>query len=95
MSFNRKKPTNHTKKDKGNWRYSNFQKIQKFDMEEVKIKNEMRPENSFNPNKVNDYINPTPSKEEQISDKVKKGTKLTKAEQIIYDNYSGNIKFLL
>ena len=37
---NRKKhTTNHTKKDKGNWRYSNFQKIQKFDMEEIKIKN--------------------------------------------------------
>ena len=93
---NRKKhTTNHTKKDKGNWRYSNFQKIQKFDMEEIKIKNEMRPENSFNPNKVNDYINPTPSKEELINIKVKNKIKLTKTEQIIYDNYSKKIKDLL
>jgi len=87
--------TNHTKKDKGNWRFSNFQKIQKFDIEESKIKSEMRPENSFNPNEVNNYINPKASKEEIISNKVKNNNKLTKTEQIIYNNYSKKISELL
>jgi len=92
---NRKKHTTNPKGDKGNWRYSNFQKIQKFDIEESKIKNEMRPENSFDPNRVNDYINPKPSKEQLIINKVKNKTKLDKSEKIIYDNYSKKIEALL
>jgi hypothetical protein len=79
---NTKKPIEDTK---GNWEFSFFQK--KFIPHvEQNIKESMKPENSFDPKYIHQYINPQKSKEELIIEK-SKTSKLTKTEQIIYDNY--------
>lgn len=84
-SLNSKNIKKH--KDKGNWRYSFFQQKQTYDNAEQNIKNDMKPENSFDPSKVNNYINPVKSKEELMETRIKNGEKLKKVEQMQYDNY--------
>jgi superfamily II RNA helicase len=75
-----------TADNRGNWEFSFFQK--KFiPNEEQTIKIEMKPENSFDPKLIHQYINPQPSKEELIIIKKNQEIQLNKSEQIIYDNY--------
>ncbi len=78
--------------NRGFWEYSIFQKVV-IPNEEQNIKMSLKPENSFNPNLVHQYINPTISKQEKIfndynnSKNSGKPIKLNKSEQIIYDKY--------
>lgn len=72
--------------NKGNWEFSFFQK-RIIPNEEQKIKTSMRPENSFNPALIHQYINPQPSKEEIIYEKSKTKHPLKKDEKIILENY--------
>jgi hypothetical protein len=74
------------KENKGNWLFNFFQKLYKPD-EEANIKVSMRPENGFNPKNVHNYINPEPSKEEQLLAKKGKGEQLKSSENIIIENY--------
>ena len=67
-----------------NYRSSFFQKA---DVKEQNIKMAMKPQDSFNPARIDDYVNPQKSKEEQINDKVKAGKKLTSAEKILNENF--------
>jgi superfamily II RNA helicase len=78
--------------NRGFWEYSIFQKVV-IPYEEQNIKMSLKPENSFNPSLIHQYINPTLSKPEKIfndfNESKIKGTikKLNKTEQIIYDKY--------
>lgn len=88
MSYLKSKLNTFTKTpdNRGNWEFNFFQK--KFiPNEEQAIKAEMRPENSFDPKKIRDYITPQKTKEDIIIEKKDSGKILTKAETIIYDNY--------
>jgi hypothetical protein len=88
------------KDNKGFWEYSIFQKII-VPNEEQNIKISLKPENSFNPNLINQYINPQITKQEKIYndviDSIKKGIniKLNKTDKIIYDKYVCDIKILI
>ena len=85
--YTKKKNLNKKIKDqKGNWEYSIFQKII-IPNEEEKIKISLAPSSVFNPKKIHEYINPQPSREEIIEKKILDKQKITKIEQIIYDNY--------
>ena len=53
------------KDNKGFWEYSIFQKII-VPNEEQNIKISLKPENSFNPNLIEQYINPQITKQEKI-----------------------------
>ncbi len=76
----------NTTDNRGNWEFSFFQK--KFiPNEEQAIKTGMRPENSFDPKLIKQYIDPQPSKEEMLVIKKEQGHTLNKSEKIIYDNY--------
>lgn len=88
---------NKNKDNRGNWEFSFFQK-KIIPNEEQQIKESLRPENSFNPKNIPDYINPSVSKEEEIynkhieikkeeSNNKKSKKKLTASEQIILDKY--------
>ena len=71
--------------NKGDWEFSFFQK-KIIPNEEQKIKTSMRPENSFNPALIHDYINPQPKEGEILLEKNKTSV-LKKAEQIKLANY--------
>jgi len=82
-----------TKTDnRGFWEYSIFQKIV-IPNEEQNIKISLKPENSFNPNLVHQYISPELSKSEKIyNSKINDpNIKLNKAEQIIYEKYVNDL----
>jgi len=72
--------------EKGFWEYSIFQKIT-IPNEEQNIKFGLKPENSLDLNKIDDYINPKLSKEELIDINFKNGKVLSSVEQIIHKNY--------
>jgi len=72
--------------EKGFWEYSIFQKIT-IPNEEQNIKFGLKPENSLDLNKIDDYINPKLSKEELIDINFKNGKALSSVEQIIHKNY--------
>jgi hypothetical protein len=74
------------KDDKGFWEYSIFQKII-IPNEEQNIKSGLKPENSLDLKKINQYINPVPSREEQIFINHNNGLKLSSKDQIIYELY--------
>lgn len=78
-----------SKDNRGFWEYSIFQKVV-IENEEENIKMSLKPENSFNPKLINDYINPSISREEKLIENKKNGIKISKAEQIIIDNYIKN-----
>ena len=80
------KYTPRNKDNKGNWEFSFYQK-KLIPNEEQNIKKELCPENSFDPAKIHQYINPEKSKEEKIIEKKNSGNKLDKAEEIIVANY--------
>jgi len=88
------------KDNRGFWEYSIFQKVI-IPNEEQNIKISLKPENSFNPNKIHDYINPQCSKAEKIyndfTNAKAKGIKikLNKSEQIIYDKYIKDTKDMI
>ena len=74
--------------NKGNWCYSFYQKNHDLNVE-ASLKVQMCPiTNGFNPNHIHQYINPLPSKEEQLLEKYKNGFTLKTSEQIIIDNYT-------
>lgn len=77
------------KDNKGFWEYSIFQK-KIIPNEEQTIKILLKPENSFDPKQIENYINPTITKEEIIVNKYTSGEKLSKAETIIYNKYIGD-----
>jgi superfamily II DNA or RNA helicase len=79
--------------DKGNWEYNNYQKFYDPNMES-KIKLSMKI-NTFNPKDINNYINPTLSRAEQINIKKNNNEKLKKDEIIILNNYLEKNKELL
>ena len=78
--------------NRGFWEYSIFQKVV-IPNEEQNIKISLKPENSFNPSLVHQYITPEQTKAEKIFNSVKndklnkKKIKLNSSEQIIYDKY--------
>ncbi len=74
-----------TKDTKGFWEYSNNQKIV-IEHREEEIKRNLRFLGGFNPKKVDDYLNPAKSKENQIDEKFESGSKLSKGETIIYQS---------
>ena len=63
-----------------------FEKKQRA-FEEQNTKIAMRFQEGFNPAKIDDYINPQKTKEEQINDKLKAGKKLNSAEKIQYEHF--------
>ena len=69
--------------------------FQKTDVKEQHIKMAMKPQDSFNPARMEDYINPQKSKEEQINDKIKAGKKLTSAEKIQNENFQKKRKEII
>jgi hypothetical protein len=71
---------------KGHWLFSFFQKFHNPDAE-ANIKVSMRPDNGFNPKNVHHYINPEPSREEQLVAKRERGESLKSSEQLIVENY--------
>jgi len=77
------------KDDKGFWEYSIFQKIV-IPNEEQNIKMGLKPENSLDLRKINNYINPQPSREEQISINYDNGKVLSSKDLIIYNKYIEN-----
>jgi superfamily II DNA or RNA helicase len=79
----------HSKDNKGFWQYSIYQKVV-IENEEENIKMSLKPENSFNPKLINDYINPTISREEKIIENKNNGLKISKVDQIIMENYIKN-----
>jgi superfamily II DNA or RNA helicase len=72
--------------NKGNWEYSFFQKFH-IENEEQNIKTEIRPEHVFDIKKIKDYINPQLSKEQVIEQMVLNNEKISKTQNIIYENY--------
>ena len=79
------------KDDKGFWEYSIFQKII-IPNEEQNIKMGLKPENSFDPKKINNYINPELSREEIIEKNFNSGIQLSNKDQIIYKKIIENKK---
>ncbi len=79
----------HSKDNRGFWEYSIFQKVV-IENEEENIKMSLKPENSFNPKLINDYINPSILREEKLIENKKNGIKISKGDQIIIDNYIKN-----
>jgi superfamily II DNA or RNA helicase len=79
------------KDDKGFWEYSIFQKII-IPNEEQNIKVGLKPENSFDPKKINNYINPELSREEIIEMNFNSGIQLSNKDQIIYKKIIENKK---
>ncbi len=78
--------------NRGFWEYSIFQKVI-IPNEEQNIKTSLKPENSFNPSMVHQYIKPELSKPEKIYNYVNteknnnRPIKLNSAEKIIYEKY--------
>jgi hypothetical protein len=82
------------KDDKGFWEYSIFQKII-IPNEEQNIKMGLKPENSFDPKKINNYINPEMSREEVIEKNFNSGIQLSNKDQIIHKKIIENKKLEL
>jgi hypothetical protein len=82
------------KDEKGFWEYSIFQKII-IPNEEQNIKYGLKPDNGLDLNKIEDYINPKLSREEQIYINFKNGKILSSIELIIYNNYIQKKKYEL
>ena len=74
------------KDDKGFWEYSIFQKIH-VPNEEQNIKTGLKPENCMDLKKIEEYLNPICSLEEQIIVNYDSGNKLSKKDTIIYNLY--------
>jgi superfamily II DNA or RNA helicase len=74
------------KDDKGFWEYSIFQKVI-IPNQEQNIKSGLKPDNSLDLKKINQYINPQLSREEQIEQNFNSGIKLSKVDTIIYNKY--------
>jgi hypothetical protein len=74
------------KDDKGFWEYSIFQKII-VPNEEQNIKAGLKPDNCMDLKKINQYLNPKPSMEEQLVIEFNNGNKLSKKDTIIYNSY--------
>lgn len=74
------------KDDKGFWEYSIFQKII-VPNEEQNIKSGLKPENCMDLKKINQYLNPQPTLEEQLIINYNNNIKLSKKELIIYNSY--------
>jgi len=79
------------KDDKGFWEYSIFQKVV-IPNEEQNIKMGLKPENSLDLKKINQYLNPQLTREEQIELNYKNGIKLSNKDSIIYNKYISNKK---
>jgi superfamily II RNA helicase len=82
--------------NRGFWEYSIFQKVV-IQNEEQNIKMSLKPENSFNPKLIHQYINPELSRPEKIYNNVNNGTlkKLNSTEKIIYDKYVNDLNELI
>ncbi len=74
------------KDDKGFWEYSIFQKII-IPNEEQNIKAGLKPENCMDIKKIDHYLNPKVSLEEQLVINYNSGIKLSKKDMIIYNLY--------
>ena len=74
------------KNDKGFWEYSIFQKII-VPNEEQNIKSGIKPDNCMDLKKIDYYLNPKLSLEEQIILNFNNGIKLSKKDTIIYNSY--------
>ena len=74
------------KDNKGNWEFSFFQKITDL-VSESNIKQSLKPDNSFNPKYIHNYIDQKISKEEELLKKKNDGIKLKNSELIIINNY--------
>lgn len=74
------------KDDKGFWEYSIFQKII-IPNEEQNIKAGLKPENCMDLKKIDQYLNPKLSLEENIVINYNNGLKLSKKDTIIYNSY--------
>ena len=74
------------KDNKGFWEYSIFQKVI-VPNEEQNIKSGLKPENCMDLKKINQYLNPQPSMEEQIVINYNTNIKLSKKDMIIYNSY--------
>jgi hypothetical protein len=79
------------KDDKGFWEYSIFQKII-IPNEEQNIKAGLKPDNCMDLKKINQYLNPQPSLEEQIVINYNNNVKLSKKDMIIYNSYMNKKK---
>jgi len=75
------------KDDKGFWEYSIFQKII-IPNEEQNIKAGLKPENCMDIKKIDHYLNPKVSLEEQLVINYNNGIKLSKKDMIIYNLYT-------
>ena len=71
------------KDDKGFWEYSIFQKI-KIPNEEQNIKSGLKPENCMDLKKIDQYLKPTLTYDEELINNFNNGKKLSKKEEIIY-----------
>ena len=74
------------KDNKGFWEYSIFQKII-IPNEEQHIKAGLKPDNCMDLKKINQYLNPQPTLEEQLVINYNNGVKLSKKDIIIYNLY--------
>jgi len=74
------------KDNKGFWEYSIFQKII-IPNEEQHIKAGLKPDNCMDLKKINQYLNPQPTLEEQLVINYNNGIKLSKKDIIIYNLY--------
>lgn len=79
------------KDDKGFWEYSIFQKVI-IPNEEQNIKMGLKPENSLDLRKIDQYLNPQLSREEQIELNYKNGIQLSNKDLIIYNKYIADKK---
>ena len=79
------------KDDKGFWEYSIFQKII-IPNEEQNIKSGLKPDNCMDLKKIDQYLNPQPTLEEQIVINYNNNIKLSKKELIIYNSYMSKKK---
>lgn len=87
----KKGPVKDRRETKGFWEYNDYQKIVK-PYEEEKVKKSLAFIGGFDPKKIDQYMNPTLSKEEVILQKIEEGKKLNSSEKIIIDNYNYRIK---
>ena len=90
----KKKDVPKYKDTKGYWEYSIFQKLVKPN-EEANTKKSLRFVGGFDPKKINEYMNPTKSKEELIQEKLDSGATLSGGEKIILANYNNKMKAAL
>ena len=79
------------KDNKGFWEYSIFQKIT-VPNEEQNIKAGLKPDNCMDLKKIDYYLNPKSTLEEQIVINYNNGLKLSKKDTIIYNSYIGKKK---